>query len=81
MGTWPYEASSAGVTSSISISFKFDLIEMKSKDLFESIGGMPLPGAGSESASLAAVSHGKSGCRSRTRTYDPLIKSWRESCS
>ena len=36
---------------------------------------MPLPGAGSESASLAAVSHGKSGCRSRTRTYDPLINS------
>lgn len=24
---------------------------------------------------LAAVSHEKSGCRSRTRTYDPLINS------
>jgi hypothetical protein len=41
MGTWPYEASSAGVTSSISISFKFDLIEMKPKDVSKSSGRMP----------------------------------------
>lgn len=39
------------------------------------MGVMPVPGAGDASAPLAAVSQGKSGCRSRTRTYDPLINS------